>query len=202
VKGDGTGRSQNLVILDRASVTVRDAPAKQVVVQIEPAATGEGAPGVAPLGHAISPTPEPAPPKRAPAQYLWAVLIARIYEVFTPLCPLCGGQMRLIAFPTEGTQESDGFWSTSVSTRSPRTYPRRAGPRCGMTAMRMAVRVLRPSRTGQLVTGENGDSDPLPGSYAPAIPGAPPIPLVNSAFWRWIGQARSYCGRGAVFYVA
>jgi hypothetical protein len=32
------------------------------------------------------------------------VLIARIYEVFPLLCPLCGGQMRLIAFITEGTQ--------------------------------------------------------------------------------------------------
>ena len=32
-------------------------------------------------------------PKRA-AHYLWAVLIARIYEVFPLLCPLCGGQMR------------------------------------------------------------------------------------------------------------
>jgi hypothetical protein len=30
------------------------------------------------------------------------VLFARIYEVFPLLCPLCGGQMRLIAFITEG----------------------------------------------------------------------------------------------------
>jgi hypothetical protein len=28
------------------------------------------------------------------------VLIARIYEVFPLLCPMCGGQMRLIAFIT------------------------------------------------------------------------------------------------------
>ena len=49
-------------------------------------------------------TPEPVPPKRSPAHYLWAVLIARIYEVFPLLCPMCGGQMRLIAFITEGTQ--------------------------------------------------------------------------------------------------
>jgi hypothetical protein len=32
------------------------------------------------------------------------VLIARIYEVFPLLCPMCGGQMRLIAFITEGVQ--------------------------------------------------------------------------------------------------
>ena len=26
---------------------------------------------------------------------------------------MCGGQMRLIAFITEGTQESDGFWTNT-----------------------------------------------------------------------------------------
>jgi len=28
--------------------------------------------------------------------------MARIYEVFPLVCPICGGQMRLIAFITEG----------------------------------------------------------------------------------------------------
>jgi hypothetical protein len=38
---------------------------------------------------ALPPTPEPAAsPKRSQAHYLWAVLIARIYEVFPLLCPL------------------------------------------------------------------------------------------------------------------
>ena len=31
------------------------------------------------------------PPKCSPAHYLWAVLVARIYEVFPLLCPVCGG---------------------------------------------------------------------------------------------------------------
>ena len=34
------------------------------------------------------------------AHYLWATLIARIYEVFPQICPNCGGQMRIIAFIT------------------------------------------------------------------------------------------------------
>ena len=38
---------------------------------------------------------EPAPFRRSAAHYLWAVLIARIYEVFPLLCPMCGGQMRI-----------------------------------------------------------------------------------------------------------
>ena len=36
--------------------------------------------------------------KRALAHYPLAVLIARIYEVFPLLCPICGGQMHIIAF--------------------------------------------------------------------------------------------------------
>ena len=51
--------------------------AKQVVVQTEPAATGEGAPGVAPQGRATPPTPELVPLTRSKAHYLWAVLMAR-----------------------------------------------------------------------------------------------------------------------------
>ena len=103
-------------------------PAKQVVVQTDPAATGEGAPGVAPLGHAIPPTPEPAPPKRSPAHYLWAVLIARIYEVFPLLCPMCGGQMRLIAFITEGMQIRRILDHIGVDSEPPHISPARGPP--------------------------------------------------------------------------
>jgi hypothetical protein len=42
---------------------------------------------------------QPVPPKHL-AHYLWAVLIGRIYEVFPLLCPICGGQIRIIAFIT------------------------------------------------------------------------------------------------------
>ena len=103
-------------------------PAKQVVVQVEPAATGEGAPGVTPLGHAIPPTPEPATPKRSKAHYLWAVLIARIYEVFPLLCPMCGGQMRLIAFITEGTQIRRILDHIGVDSELPHISPARGPP--------------------------------------------------------------------------
>ena len=45
---------------------------------------------------------EPAQPvlPKGSAHILWAALIARIYEVFPLLCPVCGGQMRIIAFIT------------------------------------------------------------------------------------------------------
>ena len=115
----------------RAAVTALATPAqpaKQVVVQAEPATTGEGAPGVAPLDHASPSTPEPAPPKRSPAHYLWAVLIARIYEVFPLLCPLCGGQIRLIAFITEGTQIRRILDHIGVDSEPPHISPARGPP--------------------------------------------------------------------------
>ena len=35
-------------------------------------------------------------PTHSPARYLWAVLLARIYELLPLRCALCGAQMRLI----------------------------------------------------------------------------------------------------------
>jgi hypothetical protein len=113
----------------RAAVTALAAPAKQIAVQPEPAITGEGAPGVVPQqGHVMPPTPEPALPKRSAAHYLWAMLIARIYEVFPLLCPLCGGQMRLIAFITEGTQIRKILDHIGVDSEPPHIAPARGPP--------------------------------------------------------------------------
>jgi len=39
---------------------------------------------------------QPNPNHARQRHYLWAALIARIYEVFPVLCPMCGGQMRII----------------------------------------------------------------------------------------------------------
>ena len=104
-------------------------PAKQVVVQTEPAITGEGVPAVVPQqGNAIPPTPESAPPKRSQAHYRWAVLIARIYEVFPLLCPLYGGQMRLIAFITEGVQIRKILDHIGVDSEPPHISPARGPP--------------------------------------------------------------------------
>ena len=88
-------------------------------VQAEPATAG--VPGVAPTGnaHQTQPEPRPEPPKRSAAHYLWAVLIARIYEVFPLLCPMCGGQMRLIAFITEGAQTKRILEHINMDSQAP-----------------------------------------------------------------------------------
>jgi len=71
-------------------------PVQPAQVQAEPASTGAGE-GALGAGNPLQTQTEPAqpvPPQRS-AHYLWAVLIARIYEVFPLLCPICGGHMRI-----------------------------------------------------------------------------------------------------------
>ena len=60
----------------RAAAVAFATPAQPATTQADPAITGESARGVAPLGHASPPAPEPATPTRSKAHYLWAVLIA------------------------------------------------------------------------------------------------------------------------------
>lgn len=103
-------------------------PAQQATAQAETATTGEGVPGLAPLGNAVPTQPEPVPPKRSPAHYLWAVLIARIYEVFPLLCPMCGGQMRLIAFITHSANIRQILDHIGVDSEPPHISPARGPP--------------------------------------------------------------------------
>ena len=70
---------------------------------------------------------QPALPKRA-AHYLWAVLMARIYEVFPLLCPLCGGQMRIIAFITHRADVRLILKHIGAETKPPRITPARGPP--------------------------------------------------------------------------
>ena len=114
----------------RCAVTAlaQAAPAQLTVAQAEPVITGEGAPAMATQGNAVLPIPESVPPQRTPTHYLWAVLIARIHEVFPLLCPMCGGQMRLIAFITEGTQISKILDHIGVDSEPPHIFPAGAPP--------------------------------------------------------------------------
>jgi hypothetical protein len=52
-------------------------------------------PGLVHVGASVSEPAQPPPPPKRPAHYLWAVLIARIYEVFPLICPICGGPMHI-----------------------------------------------------------------------------------------------------------
>ena len=101
----------------RAAVTAMALPpmVSQATEVAADANTGLGAPG-SPPGNVAQPTP--APPKR-PAHYLWAVLIARIYEVFPLLCPICGGRMRIIAFITHSADIRQILHRIGVESEAP-----------------------------------------------------------------------------------
>ncbi|AZP12282.1 IS91 family transposase [Undibacterium parvum] len=66
--------------------------------------------------------------KRSPARYLWAKLIARIYEVFPLLCLHCGGQMRLIAFINDGAEIRKILDHIGVESSPPKISQARGPP--------------------------------------------------------------------------
>ena len=65
---------------------------------------------------------------RLPPHILWAVLIARIYEVLPLLCPLCGGQMRIIAFIAHSADIRHIVEHIGVDLEPPRIKPARGPP--------------------------------------------------------------------------
>ncbi len=92
----------------------------------------DGAAGAATLASAAI-SPEYEPPqlrsfRRSPAHYLWAGLIARIYEVFPLPCPICGGQMRIIAFITHSAEIRQILNHIGVDSEPPHLSPTREPP--------------------------------------------------------------------------
>jgi Putative transposase len=86
---------------------------------------------------AAAPTPPPALPPELPAaepahrraaRYAWALLLARIYEVFPLRCPRCGGEVRIIAFITDPTTVRDILAHRGEPTTPPRIARARGPP--------------------------------------------------------------------------
>jgi hypothetical protein len=67
-------------------------------------------------------------PHRSPARYLWAMLLARIYEVFPLTCMRCGAEMRIVAFITEATPVQRILSHIGESATPPRIAPARGPP--------------------------------------------------------------------------
>jgi hypothetical protein len=87
---------------------------------------------------ARSPTPpSPAPTSAgdpaqhaepSPARLLWALLLARIYEILPLQCPLCGAQMRIIAFLTAAPAVNAILGHLGEPTSPPEVAPARGPP--------------------------------------------------------------------------
>ena len=67
-------------------------------------------------------------PQRSPARYLWALLLARIYEVLPLRCALCGSEMRIIAFVTERPAIHCILRYLGEPTAAPEVAPARGPP--------------------------------------------------------------------------
>jgi hypothetical protein len=57
---------------------------------------------------------------RSPARYLWAMLLARLFESLPLVCPNCGADMRIIAFVTDATATERILTRIAERPRPPR----------------------------------------------------------------------------------
>ena len=65
---------------------------------------------------------------RSYATSLWAMLLARIYEVFPLVCPHCGAPMRILAFVTDTASVIRILGHLGEPTQPPRVAPARGPP--------------------------------------------------------------------------
>jgi hypothetical protein len=68
------------------------------------------------------------PPHRKAARYVWAMLLARIYEVLPLMCPQCGGEMKIIAFINEAVVIREILNHLGEPTSPPMLKPARGPP--------------------------------------------------------------------------
>ncbi|MBU0499598.1 MAG: transposase [Gammaproteobacteria bacterium] len=80
-------------------VLVPNSPLRPAVTALAPEAVAPGPESKPAVETAADDLPEAI--GRSPARYLWAMLLARIYEAFPLTCPHCGAEMRIIAAITE-----------------------------------------------------------------------------------------------------
>jgi hypothetical protein len=85
-------------------------------------------PRTRPAPPAANAEPAAEPAHRRAARYAWALLLARIYEVFPLVCPLCGAEVRIIAFITEAPTVRDILAHLGEPTAPPRIAPARGPP--------------------------------------------------------------------------
>ena len=87
---------------------------------------------LAPLPVVVPPpvetTSEDPPPRRAASHYLWAMLLARIYEALPLVCPVCQAQMRIIAFITDAGTVRKILDHIGESAQPPTIAPARGPP--------------------------------------------------------------------------
>lgn len=102
----------------RAAVTALAQPAGEAPVTTAANATP----------HLPDETTTDDPPHRKAARYVWAMLLARIYEVLPLVCPKCGGEMKIIAFINEPLVIREILGHLGEPTAPPSLNPARGPP--------------------------------------------------------------------------
>ena len=77
---------------------------------------------------AVAANTEEEPRHRAASRYLWAMLLARIYETLPLVCPICQSPMRIIALITEGGSVRKILYHLGESAQPPCIAPARGPP--------------------------------------------------------------------------
>ena len=98
-------------------VLAPNSPLRAAVIAMAPVI----APTLHPLGSAEK-------PRRSVSHYLWAMLLARIYEAFPLNCPICHAQMRIIAFINEAGDVRKILEHIGESAQPPIIAPARGPP--------------------------------------------------------------------------
>ena len=101
-------------------VLAPNSPLRAAVTALAPGAS------TAPPAAIAKPAAEPA--HRRAARFAWVLLLARVYEVFPLVCPLCRADMRIIAFITDGPTVRDILARLGEPTAPPRIAPARGPP--------------------------------------------------------------------------
>jgi hypothetical protein len=68
------------------------------------------------------------PASGSPARYLWAMLLARLFEALPLVCPNCGANRRIIAFITEAAPVEQILLALGEPPRPPPISPARGPP--------------------------------------------------------------------------
>ena len=91
------------------------------------AATACGREAAADAPQTVTPASDPTG-FRSPVRYLWALLIARLFETFPLLCPHCGADLRIVAFLTESSPVQRILHHIGEPAEPPRIAPARGPP--------------------------------------------------------------------------
>jgi hypothetical protein len=112
----------------RSAVTALAGPRAQTPAAQTPAAAAGAAPPAAASASAETAQAAEEPIHRQAARYAWALLLARIYEVFPLLCPKCGGEIRILALLTEASAVREILAHLGEPTSPPPRAPARGPP--------------------------------------------------------------------------